>query len=91
MMTARDAILAILAMLDTAGPQGFDDLLLECRVQLADPPTAPAVRQALAQMIEAGEVFTDGQTYSRHAEDFGASSLIHFSTYLLQAFDPPSA
>jgi hypothetical protein len=78
---------AISAMLRSMGPQSLDTLMLECRIHATDEPDLQSVKKALAEMIESGEVFTDDDEYSLNAEDFEPSKLIHFSQFIVKAFD----
>lgn len=78
---------AISALLGSDGPQSFDTLVLECRIQATDKPDVQSVKSVLAEMIESNEVFTDGYEYSTNADDFDKSKLIHFSEFLIKAFD----
>lgn len=84
MYTSKQAIAAMLA---STGPQGFDTLVLECRIQATDKPDVQAVKTALAEMIESGAVFTDGRDFSDDADDFEPTTLVHFSEFLVKAFE----
>lgn len=44
--------LVCLHQIGTQGPQNFNQLMLECQVQLDPPPTAERLRAVLDQLVE---------------------------------------
>ncbi len=84
MYTSKQAILAMLA---TEGAQDLSTLVLECRIQATDKPSEQSVRLLLADMLDAGELFTDGNEYSANQRDFINTKMIHCFDFLRQAFD----
>jgi hypothetical protein len=51
---------AINAMLCSMGPQSFDALVLECRIQATDKPDVQSVKRTVGEMIESGQVLWTG-------------------------------
>lgn len=84
MYTSRQVIFSLLS---EAGAQDFATILLECKIQASDAPSEESVRRLLADLLESGDLFSDGKVFSSHPDEISKTSLLHCSDFLVKAFE----
>jgi hypothetical protein len=77
---------AVKALLDEAGAQDLATIVFECKIQASDAPNEASVRRLLAVLLDAGEVFSDGEVFASHPDEIDQTRLVHCSDFLLKAF-----
>lgn len=77
----------ILKYLNKFGAQRFDAIFLECKTHAKEPTEADSVKGLLNRLIEAGDIFTDGDFFSSHPSEIAPDVLKHFSFFVLKGVE----